>query len=144
MRDYLFAASALAFGGSIALWANSRRTVWEIESLALLQVSAILLVGACVVRTIERASRKIESLLESQHSPPQPQSQWLPVAPADVEAEPLDDEGKAKAMLAQATQLTDAGDWGQAVVVLREVVREYPLTGAAQRAAKLLQKYGGA
>ena len=163
MRIILFLLSALAFlaGGGILKGAQS--AIHEIEAFMLFLVSAVLFVGASIVETINVARKKIENTLrerpapavshETNYSvdpvqhlivPPQhpPQTESLPTGPPafPMEGSEQANERDASDLLEQARRFAHSGARDKAVGSLRDVVRRFPKTKAAEKARRSLKK----
>ncbi len=155
-------------GTGILLAAKS--AIHEIEAFVLFLIAAVLLIGAAIVEAINAARAKLEAMMvavqrvrsavpsspNGKLPPPLPYSfdrsepadsiSSLPDLPTSFDVDDSlhddspDDEQSATNMFDAARQLAADGKKDRAVLTLREIIRLYPETQAAEKARRNLQK----
>lgn len=143
----------------------AKSAIHEIEAFVLFLIAAVLLIGASIVEAINAARLKLEAMMVAVQRvrtagpsvpadrlpPPLPYSydrpeqtesiSNLPDPPTSFDNDDSDfDEESATNMFNAARQLAADNRKDQAVLTLRELIRQYPETQAAEKARRNLQK----
>jgi len=165
MRVLLFVLCAFALLVGTVILLAARSAIHEIEAFVLFLIAAVLLIGAAIVEAINSARSKLDAMLVAVQTvwpagpsvstnklpPPLPYSldrseptesiSNLPDPPMYVGVDDSQsDEESATDMFNEARQFAAEGRKDQAVFTLREIIRLYPVTQAAEKARRNLQK----
>lgn len=158
MRILLFILCAFAMLFGMAILGAAKSAIHEIEAFILFLIAAVLLIGAAIVDAIisaqtkiEAASRPAQGTTTQNRPPPLPASvghTGLSESIANLPDEsPLseidqsdDDEELANELFNDAKEYVSDGRKDKAISTLKELVRLYPETQAAEKARRNLQK----
>ncbi len=158
MRILLFILCAVAVLFGMLILSAANGAIHEIEAFIVFLIAAVLLTGAAVVDAIINARTQLENTFRLAQvtttnnkplplpasfrgSPPSEFVVDLPNESTFTEIDQLaDDEELANELFNDAKNFASDGKREKAIVTLREIVRQYPHTQAAEKARRNLQK----